>query len=164
MIFPSNFLNNTIIIWKIYRISIARKYFVLLVLSLSFAELLRGYTGEPEPEVVWLKDGKRIKPKKRDTRLKIDWDISTDMYFLEIQTATQDDKGTYEVVVTNDKGEMRSTFVLSFHEARKVKVIGEQLKVEDATTTRTAVSEEVIVTEQETHVQKIVKTTTQVKR
>ena len=124
---------------------------------------MRGKTGEPEPEVVWLKDGKRIKPKKRDPRLKIAWDISDDMYFLEIQTATKDDQGTYEVVVTNDKGEMRSSFVLNIHEAREVKITEEQIEVEETRTAQASVREEVIVSEQETIVQKVVKTTTQVK-
>ena len=130
----------------------------------SFSELFHGYTGEPEPEVVWFKDGKKIKPKKRDTRLKIDWDISTDMYFLEIQNATKHDQGTYEVVVSNDKGEMKTTFMLTYHEAREVKVKEEQIEVEKVTTAQTSATEQMVVSEQETQVQKAVKTKTQVEQ
>ena len=117
---------------------------------MSFSDLSRDYPGDPEPDVIWLKDGKRIKPKKHDTRVKIDWDISSDMYFLEIQNASKGDQGTYEVVVTNDKGEMRSTFVLTFHEAKEVNVIEEQIDIEEATSVESSAREAVTVSEQKT--------------
>ncbi len=67
--------------------------------------------GEPEPEVTWLKDGKEIKIKKKDKRIRTDWDMKTDEYILEIKSATKEDIGEYTAVATNEKGTIN--FVIS---------------------------------------------------
>ena len=60
--------------------------------------------GEPEPEVKWYKGDKQIKPKKKDKRVKTDWDLNEDIYLLEILDCTVEDAAEYTVKATNDGG------------------------------------------------------------
>ena len=68
-----------------------------------------GFTGDPDPDVTWYKDGKQLKPRKWDRRVKIDWDMKTDMQTLQIRDATEDDAGDYMVKATNDNGSTSMT-------------------------------------------------------
>ena len=46
----------------------------------------------------WYKDEKKLKNKKRPN-LRIDYDSTEEVYFLEIQNATVEDAGSYTVKV-----------------------------------------------------------------
>ena len=67
------------------------------------------FVGEGEPEIVWSKDGKKIKPKKKDKRITTDWDVSDDTQSLKITDATVEDAGEYTVTVTNAGGSTSKT-------------------------------------------------------
>lgn len=58
--------------------------------------------------MTWLKNGKVLKPKKKDKRIKIDWNISDDTYFLEIHEATTEDCGTYTARVCDRGGSVET--------------------------------------------------------
>lgn len=58
----------------------------------------------------WFKGDSEIKPKKKDKRISVDWDISQDIHILEIKLATQKDAGDYVVKAENDRGYVRATF------------------------------------------------------
>lgn len=60
--------------------------------------------GDPEPEVEWYKDGKVIKVKKYDSRVKTTWDMKTDTYTLEVKDSTAEDAGEYSIKAVNDHG------------------------------------------------------------
>ena len=62
------------------------------------------HVGGEEPDITWSKDGKVLKQSKTNPRLKIDWNISDDTYFLEITDATLEDSGIYKVVLSNSAG------------------------------------------------------------
>ena len=61
------------------------------------------YSG-PEPKVTWGKDGKKYTPRKimdQDKRFKIDWDMDSDVYFLNIADATPKDTGKMHYLLSN---------------------------------------------------------------
>lgn len=60
--------------------------------------------GDPEPEVEWSKDGELLKPRKKDKRLRIDWDIAEDMHLLELKDAREEDSGEYTFRALNVGG------------------------------------------------------------
>ena len=74
-----------------------------------FITILTLCLAEVEPEVVWSKDGKVIKQKKKDKRIKIDWNVSDDTYFLEINESTVEDSGKYTVTVSNKGGSVEES-------------------------------------------------------
>lgn len=55
-------------------------------------------------EISWTKDGKKLKPKKKEKRLKIDVNTKTNVSTLEIEGATLEDSGEYAVVAENAEG------------------------------------------------------------
>ena len=84
--------------------------------------MLLPYTAEEEPEVRWLKDGKHLKQTKANKRLRIDWNISDDSYFLEIHNATLEDVGKYTVVVSNDAGRAEVITEVKVTEVKEMKL------------------------------------------
>ena len=97
--------------------------------------------GDPEPEVTWLKEGKEIKIKKKDKRIRTDWDMKTDEYILEIQNASKDDIGEYTAVAKNEKGSITVVMTVTFkvkkvkakeiEEEKKPEVVEEAIEVEE---------------------------------
>ncbi len=77
--------------------------------------------GDPEPDVTWLRNGKEIKVKKKDKRIKIDWDMKTDEYTLEIQNASKDDIGEYTAVAKNVKGTITVLITVTFKVKKEAK-------------------------------------------
>ncbi|CAD5121391.1 DgyrCDS9913 [Dimorphilus gyrociliatus] len=77
-------------------------------------------SGEPEPEVQFLKNGKTIKPKK-DKRIKIDWDMKTNVYKLKISDCTCKDSGEYKITAENNLGTLEKTVKVSIEEKPKEK-------------------------------------------
>ena len=69
--------------------------------------------GDPQPEVTWYKGSKKLKPKKLDRRIKIHWDIATDLYTLEINECTLDDADDYTVRAANKHGEVSITVTVT---------------------------------------------------
>ena len=61
-------------------------------------------TGEPDAEITWYKDEKKIKPKKTDQRVKIDWDMTEDVTTLSIYGVSVEDAGDYLVKATTKDG------------------------------------------------------------
>lgn len=72
----------------------------------------------------WLKDGGPvIKQKKDKARIKMDWDLRTDLSYLEIKNITVADAGQYTAVIFNDKGrETANVEVIVKQEKEAVKV------------------------------------------
>ena len=68
-------------------------------------------TGTPAPEVKWYKDDKKVKSK--DTRITADFDIKQDLYVLTITEAVRSDEGTYKVKVTNEKGSVQVSVMVT---------------------------------------------------
>lgn len=64
----------------------------------------------------WTKDGNPIKIKKKDKRIKADWDLKDDSYFLEIKESTAEDSGEYSVVAKNEGGTVESTVKVTVKE------------------------------------------------
>jgi len=58
-------------------------------------------TGEPTPEVVWLKEKKLIK-KTKDKRVNVEFDEATNLSVLTITGATAEDSGEYTVQLANE--------------------------------------------------------------
>ena len=81
--------------------------------------------GKPEADVSWAKDGKKIDlKKKKDKRIKTDWDVLNDTFLLEILNANTDDAGDYTVTAKNAQGEVSQTVKVNVEpkkEAPKVK-------------------------------------------
>ena len=61
-------------------------------------------TAEIEPDINWTKDGKTFKSSRRDKRVKIDWNISSNTHFLQITDATVEDDAYYKVTISNETG------------------------------------------------------------
>ena len=98
-----------------------------------------------EPDIRWEKDGKPIKKKKKDTRIKADWNVEDDLYFLEIQEATAADAGEYTVVAESEAGSVTSKVTVTVDEVKleKAKVEkpvqhADEAKVEEVATEETA--------------------------
>ena len=66
------------------------------------------YSADEEPEITWSRNGKTIK-KKKDKRVKIDWNISDDTHFLEIKESVVEDSGKYTVNVSNKSGSVEES-------------------------------------------------------
>ena len=66
-------------------------------------------TGDPTPDVEWMRNKKPLKMSKKDKRLKIDWNVADDMNVLELTKATPDDSGEYSVKATNKWGVVTAT-------------------------------------------------------
>lgn len=77
--------------------------------SWTLAYRLFPFPGQPEPEVTWFKDDKPIKPKKKDKKYKVDWDVTTDVCSLEIKDVAQDDAGNYTAKASNTHGIAEAT-------------------------------------------------------
>ena len=74
------------------------------------------YIGNPEPKVIWKKDNKEIKPKKKDKRFVISWDIDNDMNILEIKNAKVEDSGSYMIEATSPLGTIQETVTVTVEE------------------------------------------------
>ncbi len=118
--------------------------------------------GEPEPEVTWLKDDKEIKIKKKDKRIRTDWDMKTDEYILEIKNATKDDVGEYTAVAKNEKGTITVVMTVMFkvkkqkkEEETKPELVEETIEVQE-----TKVAESSTISIEETTVKQVKTDTT----
>ena len=65
--------------------------------------------GEPVPEVTWYKSGTPFKPKKDDTKIKVQHDEKQDLHILIILDATESDAGDYTVIAENKYGSFKFT-------------------------------------------------------
>ena len=72
--------------------------------KLAYTNVYLPSTGNPEPRIVWYKNGKEIKAKKNQNRIKIHWDHVEDVDILEIRDANEDDAGEYTVKAINAAG------------------------------------------------------------
>ncbi len=70
--------------------------------------------GQPEPDLTWSRDGDIIKPKKRDRRVSVDWDVNTDIQSLTIQKAAAADCGVYTATARNKVGEASVSVRVAF--------------------------------------------------
>jgi hypothetical protein len=61
--------------------------------------------GKPKPDIVFMKDGKEIKPS---ARTQITYDEKTNICRLTVTDVGQDDQGTYTLVATNKLGKQES--------------------------------------------------------
>lgn len=86
----------------------------LHVLSLQYL------TGTPAPEVKWYKDDHKIKSK--DTRITANFDAKQDLYVLTVREAVRSDEGSYKVKVTNEKGSVQVSVIVTAKGDGKPKV------------------------------------------
>merc|ERR1712113_156237 len=87
-------------------------------------------TAQPEPEVKWYKDDKKIKEKK-DKCVKIGKD--GDLFFLEVTTATIEDGGKYTIKATNEGGSVAHDVTVMVQEAVvKAQPVEEEVEEEKA--------------------------------
>ena len=77
--------------------------------------------GDTEAEITWYKDDKKIKPKKSDKRVKVDWDMAEDLTSLSISDATIEDAGKYLVKATTKEGTVTELVTVTVNEPIKVK-------------------------------------------
>lgn len=68
--------------------------------------------GNPDVEVSWKKNGEKVK-KKKDKRIRMEKDSTTDTYFLEISKVTKEDEGSYTVTAQGAGGEVTHAVKLS---------------------------------------------------
>ena len=61
--------------------------------------------GRPRPEMIFMKDGKEIKPSDR---IKITFDETTNVFRLVVSDVGQEDQGTYSLVIKNKLGKQES--------------------------------------------------------
>ena len=78
-------------------------------------------------DVYWTKDGKKLKAKKKDKRLKIDLDTTSNTSVLEVAQAGMEDAGEYAVVAENEAGLTSCT--VSVNVVSKVEKMAPQLTV-----------------------------------
>jgi len=64
-------------------------------------------TGSPTPEIIWRRGSKQLKPKK-NKRIKIEYDISSEVSSLIVKDATPEDSGEYSIEATNDSGTVKA--------------------------------------------------------
>ena len=67
-------------------------------------------------EVSWKKDGKTVKPKKKENRVTVEYSKEEDAYILEIKEATMKDAGEYTVVVESEAGTVSSSAAVTVQE------------------------------------------------
>ena len=93
-------------------------------------------SGNPEPKVAWKKNGKEIKPKQKDKRFIISWDIDNDLNTLEIKEATVEDAGAYTIEATNSLGTVEATVTVTVEptkEPEEEEPVNEAVCVEETT-------------------------------
>lgn len=60
--------------------------------------------GQPPPEVKFYKGEERLKPRKKDKKLRLSYDVTDDIFVMEILNATVEDAGVYHVKAANKTG------------------------------------------------------------
>ena len=78
-------------------------------------------SGESEAEITWYKDDKKIKPKKNDKRVKVDWDMTEDLTSLSISNVTIEDGGNYLVKATTKEGTVKELVTVTVNEPATVR-------------------------------------------
>lgn len=73
--------------------------------------------GDPDPEVTWSQGDKKIKPRRKDPKFKLDWDMNSDEYSLKIKNVQNEDLGEYSVTAVNERGEKKVLFVVDSQES-----------------------------------------------
>ena len=88
----------------------------------------------------WFKDGKKVVQSKRDKRIKLDWDLKTDLSFLEIKEAKVEDSGNYTAVITNDKGTQKADVAVVVKTIAAEVTATEQMRSSESVTLSSEVS------------------------
>ncbi len=92
--------------------------------------------GDPEPKVTWHRNGKKMKTRKSDKRVKVNWDMDRDLYVLEILKVTQEDAGEYTVEAESENGKTIITVTIKISskiEIKKTRRAKFELKPQPAT-------------------------------
>lgn len=80
------------------------------------------HVGDSEAEITWFKGDQKIQPKKKDKRLKIDWDTADDLTSLSISDVTIEDSGSYLVKATTKDGTVSELVTVTVNEAETVQI------------------------------------------
>jgi hypothetical protein len=127
---------------------------LFLCLAPTFSNASLSPTGEPEPEITWYKGDTEIKPKKKDKKYKIDWDVTTDVSSLVIKDAGSEDAGEYKVKATNAHGTSESVVTVEIKEKeskkKKAKLVAKTEVTEEQEEQKAVVIEGQTATESET--------------
>ena len=94
--------------------------------------------GDPEPEVTWYKGEKKVKPRRSDKRVRTDWDLNDDTYFLEIKDATESDAGEYTCIASSDTGTTHVVIPVKVREHGAISPEEESVSEEEVTATEAA--------------------------
>lgn len=62
------------------------------------------FKGIPQPELKFYKDDEMLKLRKKDKKLRLSYDVTDDLYILEISNPTAADAGIYRIKATNKLG------------------------------------------------------------
>ena len=76
-------------------------------------------TGEPRPEISWYKNGKKVKPSKKDVRIQVEYDSSEQVSLLSISDATNDDAAVYSVKAKNTAGSVTQSVNVTVNDTQK---------------------------------------------
>lgn len=66
----------------------------------------------PEPEIVWLFNGKVIQPEEQNVRVVVESDMHMYCTLVHIPKVHKNQEGTYEVIATNREGESKLPIIL----------------------------------------------------
>lgn len=80
------------------------------------------FTGKPDPDVTFHRNGKPINPRK-EKRAKIDWDLDTDINTLRITKAVKEDAGEYTIKAENERGVIEFTVNVIIGKASEIEII-----------------------------------------
>ena len=135
------YLNHCAILFNEYTI-----IFVFMIISLFNCKCKCVHIicsiGSPEPKITWKKGDKEIKPKKKDKRFVISWDIDNDLNTLEIKDAKVEDSGVYTIEATNSLGTVQSTVTVTVQPTEEPEAINEAVCVEETAVQETAAEQE----------------------
>ena len=80
----------------------------------------------------WFKDGKKIKVKHKGGRFRGGWEVSDDTQWLQISSATAEDKGLYTLRVENSVGYAEAQVDVTVQQPKKDVVIEDTTETEEA--------------------------------
>lgn len=69
-------------------------------------------TGQPQPEVRWYKGNEKLKSKKPDKRVLLQYDAVADAHILEVNMATLQDASRYTVKAGNEYGDVKVSAIV----------------------------------------------------
>lgn len=97
----------------------------------------------------WYKGDERIKPKKSDKRLRIDYDTAAELHSLEIISATLDDVAKYTMKAVNEYGSAKASVKVEVRKVSEGKKEVIKVDVVDGVDEQTQVEEKVKKTTKE---------------